>query len=95
MQLPRLRIVTFSVVLILVLTISCICLSGCVKKEKFNDYSFDSFDTVTTITGFETSKEIFDKNCEKIKEKLEYYEISKWEDALEYYFENFIEHQKY
>ena len=62
-----------SVVLILVLTISCICLSGCVKKEKFNDYSFDSFDTVTTITGFETSKEIFDKNCEKIKEKLKFY----------------------
>ena len=62
-----------SVVLILVLTISCICLSGCEKKEKFNDYSFDSFDTVTTITGFETSKDVFDKNCEKIKEKLKFY----------------------
>lgn len=34
-------------------------------------------------------------SLEKIKEKLEYYEVSKWEDALEYYFENFIERQKY
>ena len=62
-----------SVILISVLSISFLYLSGCEKKEKFTDYSFDSFDTVTTITGFETSKEVFDKNCEKIKEKLKFY----------------------
>ena len=36
------------------------------KKEKFSDYSFDYFDTVTTIIGFEESEEVFKKNCETI-----------------------------
>lgn len=62
-----------SVISILLLILNCIWLSGCEKKEKFTDYSFDSFDTVTTITGFETSKEKFDENCKKIKEKLKFY----------------------
>ncbi len=52
-------------------------LTGCnVKKEKFNDYSFDYFDTVTTITGFEKNEEVFKENCEKIKKQLyEYHRL--------------------
>ena len=52
-------------------------LCGCNdKKEKFKDYSFDYFDTVTTIIGYEKTKDIFDENCDKIKEKLyEYHKL--------------------
>ena len=48
-------------------------LSGCENLKKFTDYSFDSFDTVTTIVGFESSKDEFESNCEKIKKQLYYY----------------------
>lgn len=61
------------ILLILLLWVECLTLTGCQKTEKFTDYSFDSFDTVTVITGFETSKETFDNNCNQIKEKLNYY----------------------
>lgn len=50
--------------------------SGCSIKNKivkFTDYSFDYFDTVTTIVGYETDKQIFDENCQKIKKQLEEY----------------------
>lgn len=54
----------------------CICFTGCNKKEKFTDYSFDSFDTVTTIIGFEQSEKIFKENAEKIKNWLyEYHKL--------------------
>ena len=43
------------------------------KKTKYTDYSFDYFDTVTTIVGYENSKEDFDAICEKIKEQLNEY----------------------
>ncbi len=46
------------------------------KKQKFTDYSFDYFDTVTTIIGFEKDKKTFDDNCEKIKGwLLEYHKL--------------------
>ncbi len=64
-----------SIILILVLLI---CLTGCKpgEKEKFTDYSFDSFDTVTTIIGFEENEETFQKNCTKIKNwLLEYHKL--------------------
>ncbi len=52
-------------------------LVGCgAKYEKFTDYSFDSFDTVTTIIGFEKNKETFDNNARQIKEwLLEYHKL--------------------
>ncbi len=55
----------------------CITLISCkAKVQKFTDYSFDSFDTVTTIIGFETDKQTFDTNCAKIKEwLLEYHKL--------------------
>lgn len=49
-------------------------LSGCgSKKSKYTDYSFDYFDTVTTIVGYEKNENEFKSNCEKIKKKLEEY----------------------
>ena len=59
-----------SVVLIFLLLCGC---SNKNKTEKFTDYSFDYFDTVTTIVGYETNKQIFDENCKKIKKQLEEY----------------------
>lgn len=60
-----------SLLLILVILFSLI---ACKKNpKKFTDYSFDYFNTVTTIIGFEESKEVFDKNCEKIKNLLNEY----------------------
>lgn len=64
----------FTLFLILLLCFSLVCCKA--KFQKFTDYSFDTFDTVTTIIGFETKKEEFDKNCNKIKEwLLEYHKL--------------------
>lgn len=55
----------------------CFCLFASCKEEnklqKFTDYSFDYFDTVTTIIGYESDKSTFDKNCAEIKNQLEEY----------------------
>lgn len=55
----------------------CLCFFASCNKEKelqkFTDYSFDFFDTVTTIIGYETDKTTFDKNCAEIKKQLEEY----------------------
>lgn len=65
---------TISLILSLCVILQTLCLVGCEKKpEKFTDYSFDYFDTVTSIIGFEKSEEIFKQNSEKIKDKLEEY----------------------
>lgn len=66
-----------SVFLLLAFILSCVCVSGCEsKKEKFTDYSFDSFDTATSIIGFETTQEKFDENAKIIKQKLyEYHKL--------------------
>ena len=51
-----------------------LCLCGCTpQKQQYKDYSFDSFDTVTTIIGFETDEATFKSNSKAIKEKLNYY----------------------
>lgn len=53
-----------------------ILLCGCDGQsslQKFTDYSFDYFDTATTIIGYETDRETFNKNCEIIKSELEKY----------------------
>lgn len=45
--------------------------TSCEKREqKYTDYSFDCFDTVTTITGYEKEKEDFDLVCSEIKSLL-------------------------
>lgn len=46
------------------------------KKTKYTDYSFDFFDTATTIVGYEQSKEDFDRTCAQIKALLgEYHQL--------------------
>ncbi|MBQ5716457.1 MAG: hypothetical protein IIV63_01645, partial [Clostridia bacterium] len=57
-------------ILVLFIISGTITLTGCKKDEtyeKFTEYSFDYFDTVTTIIGYEKSKPDFDANCDKIK----------------------------
>lgn len=43
------------------------------KKEKYSEYSFDYFDTVTTIAGYAESEEEFAAVCESIFESLSEY----------------------
>ncbi len=66
-----------SFILILLVISGCaLCFSGCEGNRptaKFTDYSFDFFDTVTTIIGYEETEADFDANCEKIKNELERY----------------------
>jgi len=60
--------------LCLVLVLTVCCFTGCEKKKtKFTDYSFEYFDTVTTIVGYEKNKKEFDKKCAEIKALLKEY----------------------
>ncbi len=43
------------------------------RKNKYTDYSFDYFDTVTTLVGYAESKEEFDSVCSEIKGLLQEY----------------------
>ncbi len=62
-------------VLLLALTlILCACLPSCAPAtEKFSAYSLEFFDTATTITGYETSKERFDQVSGEVLSLLEEY----------------------
>ena len=51
-----------------------ICLAGCSEsKNKYTDYSFDYFDTATTIVGYADNKDEFDAVCDEIKGLLKEY----------------------
>lgn len=63
----------FCCILCILTSLQFLLLAGCKNKTKYSDYSFDYFDTVTTITGFENNKKIFKENCAKIKQKLDEY----------------------
>ena len=64
----------FALLLILVILSSCTALpSGETNLQKFSAYSFDYFDTVTTITGYAESKEAFDEIADGILTELEEY----------------------
>lgn len=57
--------------LILATLIGMLSFSSCEKKkEKYSSYSFDYFDTVTTISGYAKSKDEFDKISAQILEEL-------------------------
>lgn len=46
------------------------------EKQKFSEYYFDYFDTVTTITGYTETEEEFKSICEEIKTQLgEYHKL--------------------
>lgn len=63
----------FSLFLIFVLLFSLASCKASKNLEKYTDYSFDYFDTVTTIIGFEESEKDFNDNCTLIKKQLEEY----------------------
>ena len=63
-----------SLCLALLFLASCVMgLVGCGKEKKYTDYSFDYFDTVTTIIGYEKTAQEFAQNCVLIKEALKKY----------------------
>ena len=55
----------------------CLGMSACEQsKQKFTEYSFDYFDTVTTITGYTKNQEEFDKVCAEMLALLgEYHKL--------------------
>lgn len=64
------RIICGGLILLMFLSL----FSGCQRKmQKFTDYSFDYFDTVTSITGYERTKQEFDTKCREVKAELEKY----------------------
>ena len=59
---------------ILMVAALLIGLLGCQKgKTKYTEYSFDFFDTATTVVGYEETKEQFDRTYGTIKALLEEY----------------------
>lgn len=68
----KLRITALTVTLCLLL--SCLTFGACTRApEKFSEYSFDYFDTVTTVTGYAHSREEFDLVAEEILRELSDY----------------------
>ncbi len=71
MHLPVLMEIMKKIVSISLIFAFALLLCSCGNEyQKFNKTSFESFDTVTTITGFEKTEEKFKENCKKIEEKL-------------------------
>ncbi|MBQ4327215.1 MAG: FAD:protein FMN transferase [Clostridia bacterium] len=63
-----------SVLLLALMLVLCACLPSCAPAtEKFSAYSLEFFDTATTITGYETSKERFDQISGEVLALLEEY----------------------
>lgn len=61
---------------VFLLTVVMMISSSCVSphhKNKYTEYFFDYFDTVTEISGYESSKKDFDRVVEEVKDKLTYY----------------------
>ena len=66
-----------SVIFILILSVTLGVFSSCdlgkSAKNKYTSYSFDYFDTVTTVIGYEESEAEFNKNTELVMSTLERY----------------------
>ena len=59
---------------VFLVAVICFVTCGCKtinSEEKFKKYSFDYFDTATTIVGYAKSQEEFDEVCEEIFSSLE------------------------
>ncbi len=64
-----------SLFLFIVILLECALLCSCSQKS-FTYYSFDCFDTVTSISGYDKNKKSFDEQCEKIMSELtEYHKL--------------------
>ncbi len=65
---------SISLLLLIVIFLQNIFLVSCNQKlNKYSAYSFDYFDTVTTVTGYQKSKEEFDSVSSQIMSELEMY----------------------
>ena len=63
-----------SVLLLACVLFSSIALTSCSpKKEKYTAYALDYFDTATTVTGYECTREAFDEISGEILSQLEAY----------------------
>ena len=62
---------------LVILALMIFCFTSCNdEKQKFTEYSFEYFDTVTTIVGYENDKEDFDARCGEIFNLLgEYHKL--------------------
>lgn len=64
----------FSILLLALTLVLCAFAPACAPAtQKFSAYSLDLFDTATTITGYETSKERFDQISGEVVDLLEEY----------------------
>ncbi len=57
----------------LALVLVLLCFSSCGGAKKYTEYSFDYFDTVTTVTGYAASKTEFDKAVSIVMDELDTY----------------------
>ncbi len=64
---------SLAVFLLIILILEILALSSCAKKDKYTSSSFDYFDTVTTVVGYEKNKKDFDKVSDSIMAELEEY----------------------
>ena len=64
---------SISLFLLAILILQSLALSSCAKKNKYTSYSFDHFDTVTTIVGYEKDQKTFDEVSKSIMGELEEY----------------------
>lgn len=66
-----------SSLLLMSILLSCLIFSSCERsKQKYSEYSFDYFDTVTTITGYASDREEFDAIAADILAELgEYHRL--------------------
>lgn len=72
----KMKKVISSVLIISLLLVQSFSLAGCNKTpklNKFSEYYFEYFDTVTTIIGYEESEEEFKAVCEEVKTLLNEY----------------------
>jgi thiamine biosynthesis lipoprotein len=61
-------------ILLICTLLSCLSLYSCTSpKEKYSNHTFDYFDTVTTVTGYASSKEEFDDVFKQITDLLKEY----------------------
>ena len=71
------------VILALALSLLCPLFTSCEKpKERFTTYTFDYFDTVTSIIGYADSKEDFDEVANRVLADLAEYHNATGFEAL-------------
>ena len=62
-----------AVLLVFCLTAGILCSCDFGFKRKYTDYSFDYFDTVTTVIGFAVNKNAFDEISQRVMDMLDKY----------------------